>query len=135
MKEAVVFVPGFDARCQNYLGTLITTDFLADYAHRDGTPFQYITWGSTLKSSAAIAHWMALEIEKCLDNPNVQHWDDFYSNQDWLCSNVPAPNRSTHVKLSCKHVSFRVSFIKQRSGESHLEYFFDPKVLRHLVMG
>jgi hypothetical protein len=117
------------------LGTLISTDFLADYVNPSGTTFQYITWGSTLKSSAAIAPWMALEIEKCLDNPHVQDWNDFYSNQDWLCSNVPAPNGSNHPKLSCKHVSFRVSFIKQISGESHLEYFFDPKVLRHLVRG
>ena len=114
------------------MGGLIATDFLADY---QGRQFRYITWGSMLESSSKATEWINSEIKKCLDNPHVERWDDFYSNQDWFCSNVPVPGDYPQPKLISKKVSFKVSFFKQFSGESHMEYFFDPKVLRHLIMG
>ena len=117
------------------LGGLIATDFLADYHDQAGRQFRFITWGSALESSSSATNWMGSEIKKCLDNPHVVRWDDFYSNQDWFCSKVPVPKDHPEPKLVSKEVSFKVSLLKQWSGESHMGYFFDPKVLRHLVMG
>jgi len=117
------------------LGGLIATDFMADYRNRQGKTFRFITWGSALESSATVTDWMGSEIKRCLDNGQVERWDDFYSNQDWFCSKVPVPGNQTEPKLVSKEVSFKVSFLKQLSGESHMGYFFDPKVLRHFVMG
>lgn len=117
------------------LGVLISTDFLADYRNRQKVQLRYITLGGALESSATVADWMGSEIKKCLDNPHIERWDDFYSNQDWFCSKVPIPSDQPTPKLTSKHTSFRVSLAKQISGESHMEYFFDPKVLRHLVIG
>ncbi len=117
------------------LGGLIATDFMADYRNRQGKTFRFITWGSALESSSSMTDWMESEIKRCLDNPQVERWDDFYSNQDWFCSKVPVPGDQPEPKLVSKEVSFKVSLFKQLSGESHMEYFFDPKVLRHFVMG
>lgn len=117
------------------VGGLIATDFLADYRNQQGRPLPFITWGSSLESSSTVTQWMKSEIKKCLDNPSVERWDDFYSSQDWLCSKVPAPDGRYQRKLVSKQASFKVSLLKQMSGDSHLEYFFDPKVLRHLVLG
>lgn len=117
------------------LGVLITTDFLADYHSREKVQFRYVTLGGALESSSSVADWMESEIKKCLDNPHIERWDDFYSNQDWFCSKVPVPVNQPAPKLTSKHASFKVSLAKQISGESHSEYFFDPKVLRHLVAG
>jgi hypothetical protein len=114
---------------------LIATDFLGDYRDQQDRQFRFITWGSALETSVTSADWMQSEIKKCLDNPHVERWDDFYSDQDWFCSPVPVTSDQTQTKLTSKPVSFRVSLLKQLSGESHMEYFFDPKVLRHLVMG
>lgn len=117
------------------LGSLIATDFMADYRDRQGKTFRFITWGSALESSATVTDWMGSEIKRCLDNAQVERWDDFYSNQDWFCSKVPVPGDQPEPKLVSKEVSFKVSFLKQLSGESHMGYFFDAKVLRSLVMG
>lgn len=117
------------------LGGLIATDFMADYRDRQGRRLRFITWGSALESSSTVADWMESEVKKCLDNPHVERWDDFYSNQDWFCSKVPVPSDHPEPKLVSKQVSFKVSLVKQITGESHMEYFFDPKVLRHFVMG
>lgn len=117
------------------LGGLIASDFMADYHDQQGRQFRFITWGSALESSSSATNWMGSEIKKCLENPHVERWDDFYSNQDWFCSKVPVPSDHPEPKLVSKEVSFKVSLLKQWSGESHMEYFFDPKVLRHLVMG
>lgn len=117
------------------LGGLIAADFLADYRDSGGRGFRFVTWGSALESTSSVTAWMQSEIKKCLDNPHIEQWDDFYSNQDWFCSKVPVPSDQPHPKLVSKKVSFKVSLLKQWSGESHMEYFFDSKVLRHLVMG
>ena len=117
------------------LGCLMSTDFMADYHDKEGRKFRFITWGSALESSSSTADWMKSEIKKCLDNPHVECWHDFYSNQDWFCSKVSVPGNQPEPKLVSQKASFNVSFFKQLGGESHLAYFFDPKVLRHLVMG
>jgi hypothetical protein len=117
------------------LGGLIATDFLADYRDRQGRQLRYITWGSALESSSSATDWIESEIKKCLDSPHIEKWEDFYSNQDWFCSKVPVPGKEPTPKLVSKEVSFKVSLAKQITGESHMEYFFDPKVLRHFVMG
>jgi hypothetical protein len=117
------------------LGGLIACDFMADYHDQQGRKFRFITWGSALESSSSATNWVKSEVKMCLDSPHVERWDDFYSNQDWLCSKVPVPNVHWEPKLVSKHVSFKVSLLRQWSGESHMEYFFDPMVLRHLVMG
>jgi hypothetical protein len=117
------------------MGSLIATDFLADYQDRQGKQLRFITWGSALETTSSVADWMKLELQKCLENPYIYQWEDFYSNQDWFCSKVPVLNEQTASKIVSKKVSFRVSLIKQISGASHMEYFFDSKVLRHLVMG
>ena len=117
------------------MGGLIATDFLADYRSQKGCPVLFITLGSPLEISCSMTRWVKLEIKKCLENPHIERWDDFHSSQDWLCSKVPVPNGQYQGKLVSQRVSFKVSLLKQMSGDSHLEYFFDPKVLRHLVLG
>jgi hypothetical protein len=117
------------------MGGFLATDFLADRRDSLGRQFRFITWGSALESTSSVTAWMQSEIKKCLDNPHVERWDDFYSNQDWFCSKVPVPSNQPQPKLTSNKVSFQVSLFKQWSGESHMEYFFDPKVLRHLVVG
>ncbi|WP_204139967.1 hypothetical protein [Halomicronema sp. CCY15110] len=117
------------------IGCLIATDFLADYQPRSDRAICLVTWGSALASSTSVSTWVSSEIKKCLDNPLIEQWDDFYSHQDWFCSQVPLPNGTVAPKLISREASFRVSLLKQLSGESHGEYFYDPKVLRHLVLG
>jgi hypothetical protein len=117
------------------MGGLSATDFFADYKGHQGRKFRFITLGSTLETASIAANWINTEIQNCLGNPCVERWDDFYSNQDWFCSKVPVRSGQPQPKLTSKEVSFKVSLFKQFSGESHMEYFYDPKVLRHLVMG
>lgn len=105
------------------IGCLIATDFLADYHPQSDRTVRLVTWGSALASSTSVSTWVTSEIKKCLDNPLIEDWADFYSHQDWFCSRVPIPAGEIAPKLTSRQASFRVSLLKQLSGESHSEYF------------
>ncbi|MGG6241573.1 hypothetical protein ACQ4N7_23350 [Nodosilinea sp. AN01ver1] len=115
------------------LGTLIATDFMADYHPRKEAKIRFITWGGALESISAMSTWLTDEIYQCCNNPDIERWDDYYSDQDWLCSRAPIPSDKDYANISSSKIPFRVSLAKQFSGESHLAYFFDETVLKRLI--
>jgi Putative serine esterase (DUF676) len=114
-------------------GTVLATDLLADYQHSSLKKINFITLGSPLKMLASISSWISEEIVKCLNNKFVEKWDDFYSEQDWLCTKVPISSEMENNKFQTTSITLKVSLVKQISGASHDAYFFDKAVLQKII--
>ncbi|MFN5967747.1 MAG: hypothetical protein ACK46E_22035, partial [Pseudanabaena sp.] len=115
------------------LGTVLAVDFLADYKHPSAKKISFITLGSPLKTLASVSSWISEEIRKCVNNKSVEEWSDFYSNQDWLCTEAPVSYDEENNKFQAEAISLRVSLAKQMSGEVHLAYFSDRLVLEKII--
>lgn len=117
------------------MGTLVSTDLMADYSHPKQPRIRYITLGSPIEALATCSNWLKTEVVKCLDNPLVANWVDFYSSQDWLCTKVPKLPTPNLNKLTSHPINLKVSLADQLVGASHQMYFFDPRVLEEIVLG
>lgn len=114
-------------------GTLISTDLLADYYHPDCQSIRYITLGSPLASLTSHSKWLKSEVVRCLENNVVTTWVDFYSNQDWFCTQVPRLPSKNLDKLKSHSIGLKVSFFDQVLGASHNAYFFEKLVLEEIL--
>ncbi|HEY9874942.1 MAG TPA: hypothetical protein V6D12_16005 [Candidatus Obscuribacterales bacterium] len=112
-------------------GVVVGTDLLADY--QNSQPIRYITLGGPLKLLSYKSAWIQKEIGKCLDNNTVSQWIDYYSYQDWMCTKTPIPKGYSLNKIQSKKSTFKLSFIKQLTGESHNSYFSEEDVLKTIV--
>lgn len=114
------------------LGTVLAVDCIATYKRARPYKINFITLGSSLQSMSSVSAWVSKEITACFNNDSIETWDDFYSNQDWLCTKVPAKKHQNSNKLKSTHTA-KVSLHKQISGEAHVAYFFDEAVLNKIV--
>lgn len=112
-------------------GVCIATDLVADY--QQGKKIRYISLGGNLKLLSYKTGWIEKEIEKCLNNQNMEAWIDFYSEQDWLCTKTPVPEGSSSRKMKFKKIDLKFNLLKQLNGESHDHYFTDENVLRTIL--
>lgn len=115
------------------MGVAIAVDLLADYYNPTDIPIRVITLGGQIELFSYKTHWILEESSKCLSNPAVVSWVDFYSKQDWLCTPTPLPNKVQGHKFRSSAIRFQVPLSKQISGEPHIAYFFDHRVLENLL--
>lgn len=106
------------------LGGLIATDLLAYSCLSTEKSIEYITLGTPLKFLCYKNKQINQMVEKCLNNLQIINpkkstlWDDYYSDQDWLCTAVPFKKG-----LNSHKVIFKSHFSQKLSGIPHKQYF------------
>jgi len=114
-------------------GVTIAVDLLADYYNRTEIPIRFLSLGGLMELYSYKVSWVTEETIKCLKNPSVQEWKDYYSKQDWLCTKTPIPPSENLDKFSSNLITFKVPLSKQMTGKTHLAYFFDAIVLEDFL--
>ena len=117
------------------LGVMIGIDFLAGYRSKSSKPIRYISMGGPVELMSYKSTWVIEETEKCLNSPLLTSWNDYYSDQDWLCTKTPLPPNSQSHKLQTIKIKLRVSLAQQLVGASHSAYFFEQALLEDLLVG
>lgn len=117
------------------LGVMLGIDFIAGYRSKLGQSIRYISMGGPVELMSYKSAWVIEETEKCLNNPLLTSWTDYYSDQDWLCTKTPIPQNSQSHKLHHIKIKLRVSLAQQLVGASHNAYFFEQPLLEDLLVG
>ncbi|MCE9672157.1 lipase family protein [Myxococcus stipitatus] len=113
------------------MGTAIAVDVLANYRSPSKTQLRLVTLGGPLELLARRAKWVTEEIESCVQNPRVTQWADFYSKDDWFCTQTPFTNAEPRLTHTC--IEQRASFGSRLSGATHYRYLVNPTVLALLL--
>jgi hypothetical protein len=114
-------------------GVLVGIDLLADYRPKHSKPIRLITMGGQIELLSYRSAWVLEEAARCIDNPVVTAWEDYWTDQDWLGTKTPTPNRSDTQKFHSQRIQLRVPLIKQLTGETHAIYFFERSLLERLL--
>lgn len=114
-------------------GVMIGIDLLADYRVKTAKPLRFISMGGSIELLSYKSQWILDESVKCLNNPAVESWYDYYSDQDWLCTKTPIPHAEQPQKFQNRRIQLRVPLPKQLLGDSHSAYFFERSLLEHLL--
>lgn len=114
---------------------LIGIDLLADYQPKMKKPIRYISMGGAIELLSYRSAWVSEETTKCLNNPALLNWRDYYSDQDWLCTKTPTPESDQSYKFTSIKIKLRVPITQQIIGGSHNAYFFDKALLEDLLDG
>jgi hypothetical protein len=112
-------------------GAVIGTDILADYQATDLPPLRYFTLGSQLRFLSYRSRWLREEIEKCLSNPIIESWTDFWARGDWLCADVPG--QGDPENQDSQELLFTASAAEKLKGDIHYSYFASQKVMEALL--
>jgi hypothetical protein len=113
------------------MGAALAVDVLADYRSPSKVELRLVTLGGPLELLAQRASWVGEEIKRCVENPRIVEWADFYSEDDWFCTQTPFEKpggRTTHHRIEQK-----ASFSARFSGETHYRYLVSPAVLSLLL--
>lgn len=114
-------------------GVAIAIDLLADYYNPSNTPIRLMSLGGLVELYSYKSSWITEESARCLDSPALVQWTDYYSFQDWLCTQTPCPPAQHLEKFESQPIRFRVPIFKQIIGETHVAYFFDQRVLEDVL--
>ncbi len=115
------------------MGVLVGIDLLGDYHPKNSKPIRYISLGGPVEFASYKAPWVMAETVKCLNNATVVTWEDYHSDQDWLCTKTPIPKSENAAKFTSQRIQIRTSFAKQLSGEAHNAYFVERSLLERLL--
>ena len=111
-------------------GTVVAIEVLDNFHFQ--TPARVVTLGSPVEVVAARHGPLRQSIEAAARNATLVRWDDVISDQDWLCTPVPAPADAAHFKS--RPLVEKVDFSARLSGASHEMYFYSDDVFR-LILG
>lgn len=114
-------------------GVMIGVDLLADYRLKTTKPIRFISMGGSIEFLSYKSQWITEESMKCINNPIVESWYDYYSEQDWLGTKTPIPPGENSQKFQNRRIQLRVPLAKRLLGESHSAYFFERSLLEHLL--
>lgn len=116
-------------------GVIIGIDLLADYHPKVKKPIRFISMGGSVEFLSYRSSWVLEESARCLNNPALSHWGDYYSDQDWLCTKTPIPDGEQLNKFSSCKIKLRVPLARQIIGDSHNAYYFERPLLENLLDG
>jgi hypothetical protein len=91
-----------------------------------------VTLGSPIEIVAARHEPLRQAIDATARNATLARWDDVISDQDWLCTPVPAPPDAANFKS--RPLKEKVDFSARLTGASHEMYFYSDDVFR-LILG
>ncbi len=111
-------------------GTVVAIEVLDSFRFR--TPARVVTLGSPVEVVAARHGPLRDAITAAARNSSLARWDDVISDQDWLCTPVPAPKDAPH--FTSRPLAEKVDLSARLSGASHEMYFYSDDVFR-LVLG
>lgn len=114
-------------------GVLAGIDLLADYRPKTNKPIRFITIAGMIEFFSYKSKWVVEESGRCLASSAVVRWEDYYSNQDWLCTKTPVPANQDISKFEANRIQFSVPFHKKLLGETHSAYFFERSLLQRLL--
>jgi hypothetical protein len=110
-------------------GGVIGTVFLADYQSK--IPVKYITLGSTNKLLSYRSKIIFEAVQKCIENPIISEWQDYYSYQDWLGSDAIIIKHPTE-KLKSHEFFIECTFTDRLFGKSHMAFLSNPTWIKNL---
>jgi len=116
-------------------GVTIGIDLIADYRPKTNKPIRYISMGGAIELMSYKSAWVMEEAAKCLDNPLLTSWNDYYSDQDWICTKTPTPRNAQPHNFKNIKMRLRVPLAQQIVGGSHDSYFFERPLLEDLLDG
>lgn len=114
-------------------GVIVGIDLLADYSKKINKPLRFISMGGPVELLSYKSDWIREETAKCLNNPAIVAWHDYYSLQDWLCTKTPVPESVYAAKFEAIRLQFNLPFLKQMVGNAHAAYFFERSLLERLL--
>jgi hypothetical protein len=112
-------------------GTVAAVDLLAGYVPGGNLKLRLVTMGSPLELLGYRSAWVRTETDRCLKNPAISTWYDFYSRDDWMCSKVPGHGSGPGQK-SYKQVR-ECSAMEKLTGKSHKVYYQSQEIMETLT--
>ncbi|MBR9910903.1 MAG: hypothetical protein GYB33_11210 [Gammaproteobacteria bacterium] len=112
-------------------GVVVSTELLSQFSAQGKRNFRFITLGGPLLVAAAKESRVKQAIDNLVVNKDLESWDDFYSNQDWLCTSSPVSDKAS--KYTSYLITSTVSFDNRIKGASHDLYFQDRDVMKAII--
>ncbi|QGY42695.1 hypothetical protein GM418_03210 [Maribellus comscasis] len=113
-------------------GSILATEFLSyNNLFPENKKIRVVTLGASLGFIINRARWIGEVLFQAQKNPNVQHWHDYFSYKDWLCSLTPKDPLSDSFESI--ELNRKVPIGEQLSGHSHQMYFSDEIVLKEIL--
>lgn len=96
-------------------GSMIATHFIADTQLDFGkAKVRFVTLGASMSFLKLRSTWVTETIQECAEQPGLDLWEDYFSNEDWLCSvadvTQEAEAYTTNDVGEAKFVSVPLSF-------------------------
>jgi hypothetical protein len=114
-------------------GTVIATDILADWPHEaDLKRLSLVSLGSPITVLRYRSAWLESERQEVLQARRLATWIDFFSPSDWLCGAVTGHCESYGKGMS-RRLVFEAPWPQKLSGQTHMLYYRDPRVLEQLA--
>lgn len=114
-------------------GTVIATDILADWPHEaDLQRLSLVSMGSPITVLRYRSAWLEGERRGMLKPQRLATWIDFFSPSDWLCGAVTGHRESYGTAMS-RNLNFEAPWPQRITGQTHLLYYRDPRVLEQLA--
>ncbi|MGD1878738.1 MAG: hypothetical protein ACFB13_14725 [Kiloniellaceae bacterium] len=114
-------------------GTVVATDILADWPHAaDLKRLSLVSLGSPITVLRYRSAWLERERRAVLEARRPPVWLDFFSPSDWLCGAVTG-HRESYGEAMSRKLSFEAPWPQKLSGQTHLLYYRDPRVLEQLA--
>jgi len=114
-------------------GTVIATDILADWPHRDDFKrLSLVSLGSPVTVLRYRSSWLEAERGEILKGDRLTSWVDFFAPSDWLCGAFTG-HRARYGAAMSRSLSFEAPWPQRLSGRTHLLYYRDPQVLECLA--
>jgi len=130
-----VLVAGYDevVVVAHSFGTVIATDILADWPHEaDLRRLSLVSLGSPIAVLRFRSSWLEGERRELLQPRRLAAWVDYFSPSDWLCGAVTG-HRESYGEAMSRKLDFEAPWPQKLSGQTHLCYYRDPRVLEQLV--
>jgi len=114
-------------------GTVIATDILADWPHgADLKRLSLVSLGSPITVLRYRSAWLEEERREMLQPQRLAAWVDYFSPSDWLCGAVTG-HRECYGEGMSRRLTFEAPWPKKITGQTHLQYYRDPRVLEQLA--
>lgn len=110
-------------------GSVVSTEVLTEYTGEK--EIRYITLGGPLLLISSRSERVKSALKKITLNNKITSWNDFYSNQDWLCTATPI--QSSKINFTSNEISSKVPMSEKITGESHSLYFQDFEVIGKIL--
>lgn len=114
-------------------GAVLAVDLLADRGPEGSVTLRLVTMGSPLELLGFRSAWVRAETDRCLQNPAIAAWVDFYAGDDWMCSRVPG--HGAREGQESRPQTRESSLLAKLSGESHKSYYRSQEIMEALAGG